>query len=111
MGHLLTPTTLNLLGFSLRNISLHFYQVAVAIKISNLLTCFCSFDLSCPILEKEIVIENLYIVFRAVLTHGPNKHLSGGANKHRGHASIGGHANLCMLGTLKYCLARGPIVL
>ena len=41
----------------------HFYQAAVAIKISNLLISFCSFDLSCPILEKDIFIERLYIVF------------------------------------------------
>ena len=37
------------------------YQ-AVAIKISNLLICFCSFDLSCPILKEGIFIENAYIV-------------------------------------------------
>ena len=37
-----------------------FYLAAVAIKISNLLICFCSFDLSCPILEKDIFIEKLY---------------------------------------------------
>ena len=30
--------------------------------ISNLLICYCSFDLSCPISEKYIFIENLYIV-------------------------------------------------
>ena len=38
------------------------YEAAVAIKISNFLICFCSFDLSFPIVEKENVIENLYIV-------------------------------------------------
>ena len=38
------------------------YQAAVAIKISNLLTCFCSFDLSGSIFEKDILIEKLYIV-------------------------------------------------
>ena len=37
-------------------------QAAVAIKISNLIICFCSFDLSCPILEKENFIKTLYIV-------------------------------------------------
>ena len=37
-------------------------KAAVAIKISNLLTCFCSFELSCPILEKDTLIENLCIV-------------------------------------------------
>ena len=29
-----------------------FYQAALAIKLSNLLICFCSFDLSCSILVK-----------------------------------------------------------
>ena len=38
------------------------YQAAIAIKISNLLICFCSFDLSCPILEKYSFFENVYIV-------------------------------------------------
>ena len=33
-----------------------FNQAAVSNKISNLLICFCSFDLSCPILEKDIII-------------------------------------------------------
>ena len=32
----------------------HFYQAAFEI---NLLICFCSLDLSCPILEKDIFIE------------------------------------------------------
>ena len=34
-------------------------QAAVASKISNLIICFCSFDLSCPILEKDNFIEKL----------------------------------------------------
>ena len=34
----------------------HFYQAAVAVKISNLLNWFCSFDLSCPILEKDMYL-------------------------------------------------------
>ena len=33
-----------------RNI-LFFNQAAVSNKISNLINCFCSFDMSCPILE------------------------------------------------------------
>ena len=37
-------------------------QAAVAIKISNLLICFCSFELSCPIHEKENFLGNMYIV-------------------------------------------------
>ena len=36
--------------------------IAIAIKISNLLIYFCSFELSCPILEKDNFIEHLYIV-------------------------------------------------
>ena len=38
----------------------HFYQVAI--NISNLLICLYSFELSCPILEKDNFIENLYSV-------------------------------------------------
>ena len=30
-----------------------FSQATISIKISNFLICFCSFDLSCPILEKD----------------------------------------------------------
>ena len=32
------------------------------IKISNLLICFCGFDLSCPILENDNFIKNVFIV-------------------------------------------------
>ena len=39
-----------------------FNQAAAVIKISNLLICFCSFDLSCPILEKDSFIEHYCIV-------------------------------------------------
>ena len=35
-----------------------FYQAAVAVKINNVLICFCRLDLSCPILEKDIFIEH-----------------------------------------------------
>ena len=46
----------------------HFYQAAIAIKISILLICFCSFDLSCPILEKYIFIKkNVYIVLSCLI--------------------------------------------
>ena len=38
-------------------------QATVSIKIRNLLICFCSFDLSCPVLEKLNFIENVYTVF------------------------------------------------
>ena len=44
-----------------------FYRVVVAIKISNLLFCFCSFYLSCPILEKDNFIEFLYIVLSCLI--------------------------------------------
>ena len=42
-------------------------KAAISIKISNLLIGFCSFDLSCPILEKENVIENLSIALSCVI--------------------------------------------
>ena len=45
-----------------QSISYHFYQATIAIKISNLFICFCNFDLSCPILEKYIYIENVCIL-------------------------------------------------
>ena len=32
------------------------------IELSTLLICFCSFELFCPLLDKDISIENLYIV-------------------------------------------------
>ena len=44
------------------------YVTSVSFKKSNLLICFCSFYLSCPILEKtDNFIENVYIV----LSNGP----------------------------------------
>ena len=45
----------------------HFFQAAVAIKISNFFICFCRFDLSCPILEQDSFIENLYIVLSCLI--------------------------------------------
>ena len=30
------------------------YQAAITIEISILLICFCSFDLFCPLLDKDI---------------------------------------------------------
>ena len=42
-------------------------QAAISFKISNLLICFCSFDLSCPILGKDNFIENLYIVLSCLI--------------------------------------------
>ena len=36
-------------------------QAAVTIEISILVHCFCSFDLFCPLLDKDISMENLYI--------------------------------------------------
>ena len=37
------------------------YQAAVTVEISILLICFFCFDLFCPLLDKDISIENLYI--------------------------------------------------
>ena len=48
-------------------LSLNFFKSAVAIKLSNLLICFCSFDLFCPILEKDSFIEKLYIVLSCLI--------------------------------------------
>ena len=45
----------------------HFYQAAIAIKISDLLFCFCSFDLFCPILKKDIFIEHLSLVLACLI--------------------------------------------
>ena len=42
---------------------------AVLIKTSNLLICFCSFDLSCPILKKEHFIEKLYSVLSCIIKY------------------------------------------
>ena len=39
-----------------------FYQAAIVNKISNLLVCFCSFDLTCAILEKNYQQFVYYIV-------------------------------------------------
>ena len=38
-------------------------QAAVSVKTSNFLICFCSFELSCPILEKDSFIENMFITY------------------------------------------------
>ena len=55
--------------FSLNPITtIVFYQAVIAIKISNLLICFCSFDLSCPIIEKYIFIpKKLFIVLSCLI--------------------------------------------
>ena len=45
----------------------HFYQAAIAIKMSNLLICFCSFDLSFPILKKRYIYWNF--VYSIVLSY------------------------------------------
>ena len=39
-----------------------FSQADISVKISNVLICFCSFYLSCPILEKGNFIKNLYCI-------------------------------------------------
>ena len=45
----------------------HLSQASVTVKINNLLICFCSFDLFCPILEKDNFIENVYIVLSCLI--------------------------------------------
>ena len=44
-----------------------FTQAIVSVKISNFLICFCSFDLSWPILKKENFIDILYIVLSCLI--------------------------------------------
>ena len=39
-----------------------FSKAAVSVKISNLLIFFCIFHWSWPVLEKEHLIENVYII-------------------------------------------------
>ena len=68
----------------------HFYQAATAIKINNLRICFCSFDLSYPIVEKDNLIKTFFIVclvlllnsilfypclFRSILTLASTKYI------------------------------------
>ena len=42
-------------------------KATASFKISNLLICLFSFDLSCPILEQDNVIEILYIVLSCLI--------------------------------------------
>ena len=44
------------------------FNRTVTIEISILLICFCSFDLFCPLLDKDISIENLYIALSCPIT-------------------------------------------
>ena len=37
------------------------------IRWSNVVICFCSFEFSCPILEKNYFIENVYIVLSCLI--------------------------------------------
>ena len=39
-----------------------FVRLLFLIQISNLLICFCSFNLSYPLIEKDTFIENVYII-------------------------------------------------
>ena len=48
------PKQVRLVAFCM---SFHHFSQAASVKINNLLTCFCRFDLSYPILEKENFIE------------------------------------------------------
>ena len=40
-----------------------FYEAVVVVKISNLLICFYSFELSCPILEKDTYYRKCLIKY------------------------------------------------
>ena len=61
-----TPPTPNIFFFIFFFIFLRLHALLVSlplllIKISNFNICFCSFYLSCPILEKDNIIESLSI--------------------------------------------------
>ena len=56
-----------LTGSITESITIVFSQAAISVNISNLLICVCSFDLSCPILEKENFIEIFYIVLSCLV--------------------------------------------
>ena len=57
-----TPTFLD--NFSINR---YFCQATVSVKISNFLMCFCSFDFSCPIPEKDNVIN--FFLYCIVLSY------------------------------------------
>ena len=42
-------------------------KAAISIRIINFLICFCSFDSCCPILKKENVTKNGYIVLSCLI--------------------------------------------
>ena len=45
-------------------LSLSFFcQVAFPVKISNILICFCSIELSYPIFEKKKILSKMYILY------------------------------------------------
>ena len=49
------------------NCIIELYQAAVTVEISILLICFCSFDLFCPLLDKDNSIENSRVLLNRVL--------------------------------------------
>ena len=49
-------------NISFFKINIMFRQAVVSIEMRNLLICFCSYDLSCPVLEKDSFIDNLDIL-------------------------------------------------
>ena len=52
---------------SVQSHTCYFSLATISIKISNLRICFCSFDLSCPIREKDNFIENVSIVLSCLI--------------------------------------------
>ena len=44
-----------------------FLRAAISIKIGVLLICFCSFEFSCSILEKDNFVYYLYIVLPCLI--------------------------------------------
>ena len=61
------PAPKTVMRLDSESVSLVAILLAVAVKISNSLICFCSFDLSCPILENDSFIENVYILLSCLI--------------------------------------------
>ena len=65
-SNILSKKNLSILGTSSSYVVIflcHFCPADILIKISNLLIWFCSFEFSCPVLEKYHFIEHLSILY------------------------------------------------
>ena len=52
----------NINDFNYASNMIYFCQAVISVKVSNLLICFCSFDLCCRILEEYNFIENVIVL-------------------------------------------------